>query len=472
MRFSPLLVGFLLLFSGCGSSSGDQGTPPGQGGENSTIPSVEAVQARFGALPLEERMSGTVEARNQVAIYPEIDATVEAVEVQTGDHVQKGDPLVRLRDDLYRERVRQAEAALNITRADTKGARANLKELEAQLKRTERLAEQDFESQQQLESLRAQVAQAEAQVEQAEAQVAQAQATLDERQADLRRTVVRAPISGQVGNRNVQVGQRVGSNTRLYTMGDLDSVLIEVAVTDRMLGRVQPGQTARITAPSLGDTVITAEVARMSPFISSESYSAEAEIEVPNPDGLLKSGMFVKVDVAYGESQRATIVPISALYQDPSTGSRGVFVAPTLGTEIPIETPDSYSAENPPPLTQPTPTTFRDVEIVAEGQQTAGVRGIEPGTWIVTVGQNQLSTSAEERVDARVRPIPWSRLMTLQQLQDTDLLHRTLERQQRMAERRFGNADTTQTDTVQSSAGRQSERPDSTQSATGRSLSP
>ena len=454
-RLICVLLSSVLLLSGCGSSSGDSEQRRGrQDGEQST-PAVEAVQARYGSLPLEERMSGTVEARNQVVITSEIDAQVEAVLAQNGDYVQRGAPLIRLQDDRYRERVRQAEAALQIAQADAKSAQANLKELQSQLKRTERLAEQNFQSQQQLESLRAQVAQAEAQVQQAEAQVAQAEATLDERRADLRRTVVRAPISGQVGNRNVQVGQRVGPNTQLYTMGDLDTVRVNVSVTDRMLGRVQPGQTARITAPSLGDTTIAAEVARVSPFISNESYSAEAEIEVPNPKGLLKAGMFVKVDVAYAQSQQATIVPLSALYQDPTMGTRGVFVAPTLGTEIPVETPESYSAADPPPLTQPAPTTFRDVDVVAEGQQTAGIRGIEPDAWVVTVGQNLLSTSADEQVRARVRPMSWSRLMALQRLQDTDLRRRVLERQQRMAERRFGDssdADTTQSSASQSAA--------------------
>jgi RND family efflux transporter MFP subunit len=404
---------------------------------------------------LEEQMSGTVEALNQVIISPEIDAPVEAVLAQNGDSVQKGDPLVRLRDDQYRERVRQAEASLQIARAEAKSARANLKELRAQLKRTERLAEQNFESEQRLESLRAQVEQAEAQVEQAEGQVAQAKATLEERESDLRRTVVRAPIRGQVGNHNVQVGQRVGPNTQLYTMGNLDSVRVEVGVTDRMLGRIQPGQTARVS-PSVADTTVTAEVTRLSPFINNESFSAEAEIELPNPNGLFKSGMFVQVNVAYAESQQATLVPLSALYEDPSTGARGIFVTPTLGTELPVEPPDSYDPEDPPPLTQPTPTRFRTVEIVAEGQQLAGVRGIEPDAWVVTVGQNLLSTSADERVDARVRPLPWSRLMALQRLQDTDLLRDILERQQRMAEERFGDsAESDAADTIQSSAAQQ-----------------
>ncbi|WP_263791718.1 efflux RND transporter periplasmic adaptor subunit [Salinibacter sp.] len=439
---------FFLLLSGCGSSS-DEGDAPRRGQGNSSPPSVEAVQARDGTLPLEERMSGTVRARNQVAIYAELSQPVVAVEAQTGDYVEKGEPLVRLRRVTYEQQVQQAKAALRTAKAEAQGARASLRELRSQLKRTERLADQDFESQQQLESLRAQVEQAEATYEQAQAQVEQAESALQERETTLRRTVVRAPISGHVGQRNVQVGQQVGPDTRLYTIGDLDSVKVHVEVTDRMFGRVRPGQTARLHVPQQ-DTVIQASVTRMSPFLSEESYSAEAEIVVPNASGLLNPGMFIEVDVAYGESERATIVPLSALYENPGSNARGVFVAPTLGTEIPVDVPESFDEANPPPLTPPTPTTFREVEVLAEGQQTAGIRGVEPGDWVVTVGQNLLESGAGERVDARVRPVPWSRLMALQRLQDTDLLNRVLERQQRLADQRFG-PDAAPDDTARSS---------------------
>jgi hypothetical protein len=135
----------------------------------------------------------------------------------------------------------------------------------------------------------------------------------------------------------------------------------------------------------------------------------------------------------------------------PPSGARGVFVAPTLGSEVSVEIPDSYDEEDPPPLTKPTPTTFREVNILAEGAQTAGVQGLQPGDWVVTVGQNLLSTAGEERVDARVRPMSWSRLLSLQRMQDTDLLRRFMSRQQRLADQRFGNGDTTKVDTAKAS---------------------
>ncbi|MFB6248905.1 MAG: efflux RND transporter periplasmic adaptor subunit [Salinibacter sp.] len=468
LRSAGVFLAACLLLTGCGSSDGGSSDRRGRGGDSGSPPSVEAVKARYGSLPLQERMSGTVRARNQVAIYPELNAPVVAVEAQTGEYVEEGEALVRLKDDVYQQRVQQAEAALRVARTNVRGAEATLNQLRAKLKRAKRLAKQDFQSQQELESLRAEVQGAKAALARTQAQVEQAQATLDERKADLRRTVVRAPISGYVGARNVQVGQRVDGSTRLYTMGDLDTVKVTVQVTDRMFGRVQEGQTARVRVPSK-DTTLTASVTRMSPFLSNESYSAEAEIVVSNEERVLTPGMFVEVDVAYGESQQATIIPLSAIYENPTTGARGVFVAPTLGSEVPVEMPDSYSADDPPPLTQPTPTTFREVEILAEGQQTAGVRGIQPGDWVVTVGQNLISSAGQDRVDARVRPMSWSRLMSLQRLQETDLLYDILERQQRIAERRFGNADSTASDSAQSSPARTTEPvPDSTTTSDAR----
>lgn len=90
-RSLPLLFAAILVLGGCGSSDdGAQNAQGRPGQSNNSTPSVQAVQARFGALPLEERMSGTVEARNQVVIYPEITAPVETVIAQNGDRRGRG----------------------------------------------------------------------------------------------------------------------------------------------------------------------------------------------------------------------------------------------------------------------------------------------------------------------------------------------------------------------------------------------
>jgi hypothetical protein len=82
-------------------------------------------------------------------------------------------------------------------------------------------------------------------------------------------------------------------------------------------------------------------------------------------------------------------------------------------------------------MEEPRPVAFREIDIVAEGRGTAGVRGIEPGDWVVTVGQHLLAS--EGVTNARVRPTSWVRVLELQGLQRENLLERFLDEQQEWA---------------------------------------
>lgn len=426
-----LLAAVSVFIAACG---GAESGPDGRNGPDSgSIPAVEVIQARQGSLPLEERMTGIVRAANQVAIYPEISAPVERVAVDDGDFVRQGQPLVYLRGTQYRDQLRQAEAALQVATAQAKQSAATLRELQSRLDRTKQLAEKQLQSQQELESIQAQVAGAEAAHDQALARISQAEATVQEQQEAVRRTVVRAPITGHVGGRDVEVGMRVDPSTHLFTMGDLGNVKVEVAIPDGILHRIETGQTALIAMENQGGQALRAEVTRISPFLDQSSYSARAEIEVANEEGWLRPGMFVTVDVLYGESEQATLLPTSALYEDPNSGVLGVYVATSLTTETPIEEPESFDEDNPPPLTEPTPMEFRQVQVLARGRGLVGVDAVQPGDWVVTVGQNLLSGRGEDRPQARARPTTWDRIAALQELQDQDLLRQFMEKQQRLA---------------------------------------
>ncbi len=435
----PPVLSFLLItlivFAGSGCRSDDGENIPRD--DASLTPAVEVIQARMGSLPLEERLSGTVRAENQVEIYPEISAPIVRVVAQNGDYVSRGAPLVLLRDTGFREQLRQAEAALAIAEAEARRAEATLRETLARFARIEELAEKQLESKQQLEALQSQVDVARANLDQATARIAQAEATVEEEREALRRTVIRAPISGYVGQRDAEVGMRVDPGSHLFTIGQFDRVRVEVAVPDEMINQIRTGQTAMITVEGLDDGVIRAAVSRISPFLEAGSYSAEAEIDVNNERGLLRPGMFVAVDVLYGESEQATVLPSSVLYEDPNTGVQGVFVAPSLRDETPLQEPASYDEDDAPPFTEPTPMIFREIEVLARGRGLVGVAGIQAGDWVVTVGQNLLSGTGQERVSARARPVTWDRIMMLQELQDQDLLRQFMEKQQRLARDSF-----------------------------------
>jgi RND family efflux transporter MFP subunit len=429
---APLAAALTLLaavvLAACGGAEGQEN---GEG--EAVIPAVEAVQARFGALPLRERLTGTVRATGQVDIYPETSGLVTQVLAENGEAVAAGEPLVRINAQTSQAQLGQARASQAAAEARAAQARANLEGLEAQFERTQALARDSLVSQEEVETQRAQLEALRATLQQAEAEVAQSGAQISERQESLSQTVVRAPVSGRVGQRDVEVGMRVDGQTRLFTVGNLDRVRVEVPVTQEMLSRFAEGQTVELTIENVPDTVIVAEVSRISPFLAEGSFSAEAEIDVSNEGGLLRPGMFVTADVFYGESEQATLLPRSALYENPATGTMGVYVAPSLTSEtLPAEIGEDGRA----PLTRPTPTRFQPVEVRAEGSQLAGVDGVEPGAWVVVVGQHLLSDGAEGPAEARVRPISWERIVDLQRLQRQDLLRQFMEEQQRIARQR------------------------------------
>lgn len=410
-----LVAALALAAAGCGGGEEEEAAVP---------PPVEAVEARSGTLPLEERLSGVVRAENQVAIRPEIEAPVVEVWVRSGQEVERGRPLLRLHDAALRDQLRQGQAALRLAEGSALEAQARVAELEAQVVRSRVLAAQDLVSDVDLETQEARLAAVRAVAEQAAARVEQARAGVAERRNALGKTVVRAPVAGRLGQLQAEVGMLVDPSTVITVIGDLRDLVVEVPLTQEMLGFVREGQGVRVATPALGDAAVSAALTRISPFLA-DSFSTVGEIDlgsdVGGDLGGLLPGMFVTVDVLYGESERATLVPLAAVWEDPESGVRGVWT---------VDLPPGHAGAGGL-SSDAYPVGFRAVDVLAEGGSAAGVSGIAPGTWVVTVGQHLLAE--HDAATARVRPIAWERVMALQGLQREDLLQGFLDEQQRQA---------------------------------------
>lgn len=406
----PTFVLFLAstVFTGCTS---EEAAPA----EASTVPYVEIVQAGEGALPLEERVSGIVKAENQVAIRPEVEGSIVEVLARNGETVKKGQPLVRLDAHALSSQVREAEAAARLAEASAAEELARVREIEARVARARSLADENLVSAQDLETLEAQLAAARASADQATARVDQEAANLAETRRELERTTVRAPISGTVGRRDAEVGMFAGPSDVLFVIGNLDELIIEIPLTEEMLRSVKKGQAVRILSPVLDGGSMMATIARISPFLETSSMSTVGEIELRNPGGKLQPGMFVEVDLLYGESEEATIVPTSALWEDPRTGTMTIWVA-----SEPANDSDGAMAK----------LERREVTVLGEGPVSAAVTGVRPDEWTVVIGQHLLEGEA---VDARVRVTTLERVERLQRLQREDLLKDYLARQQELA---------------------------------------
>jgi len=411
------VISAALIFSGCSGGSGEI-----RNGRNRLTPALEAVQAKYGSLPLVERLSGVVKAKNQVEIFSEISGLIKTVHVQNGDEVIQGQPLVSLRDKEFQERLNQSRAAYRIAEAQADQAEARLKEIESGLKRVTALSDKGLTSDAELESMETEAVSARADVKLAQARVEQALATVSERDEDLAQTIIRAPVAGTIGNRNAEIGMMVSSGSRLFTLGQLDSVRVEIVLTDLMLNYIETGQRAEIRSANLPSGILASTLSRVSPFLHPITHSTIGEIDLANPGHSLKSGMFVTVDIYYGESEQATLIPLSALYENPLTGSTGIYVGRDSLNRIPLEPLEVGESGN---LTEPVQFEFVPVEILAKGRMSAGIRGVDPGSWVVTIGQDLLGG---ESGLARVRPVDWAWVEHLQNLQREDLLQEILQK--------------------------------------------
>jgi RND family efflux transporter MFP subunit len=426
LQFAALIAA---LAGAAGCSARDRGEAPE--GAAPQLAAVEAVPARSGSLPLSQRLTGTLAAHNQVEVRAQIAATITAVRVRTGEAVRRGQVLVELEAATQREQLRQAEAAVAVAEAAAGAARARIAEVEAQTVRLRALAAEGLVSPLDLETGEARLSAARAGADEEAARLAAAAATVEERRAAFDRVQVRSPVDGHVGERQAEPGQLAQPGAVLFVVGDLERLIAAIPLSEAMLAFLAPGQPVEIRAAALGAEPLRATLSRVSPFLGEGSFSTVGEIDLPNRGGRLRPGMLVSVEVFHGETAPATLVPTSALWEDPASGLRGVFVADLGGAGEPAADPDADPDADPEGRAAPRPVAFRPVELLGEPRAMAGVRGVAPGEWVVTVGQHLLARDGAAA--ALVRPTTWERVLELQGLQREDLLRGFLAEQQRQA---------------------------------------
>src|SRR5262245_10249338 len=170
---------------------------------------------------------------------------------------------------------------------------------------------------------RAQLVAAEAQVEKAQAQVLQAQAALAQAQVDLDRTLIRAPVTGTVISRSVDVGQTVAASLQaptLFTIAqDLTKMQVDTNVSEADIGQVVVGQAATFTVDAYPGQVMrgTVREIRSAPIIVQNVVNYNAVIAVDNPEMKLKPGMTATVSILVAQREQVLKIPKMALRFQP-----------------------------------------------------------------------------------------------------------------------------------------------------------
>lgn len=259
--------------------------------------SLPTMVASVSLMPLEYQLDGVVEARRQATLSAEVAGKVEAVYFDVDDVVNKGDLVLKIRDREYRARREQARAALE-------EARARQQELQLDYDRNDGLLKKKLISQAVFDKSSASLKAAQARTNSAEANLVQAE-------EQLAHTVVRAPYSGVVVRRHVEVGESTQPGQPFMTGYAPDQLRVSANVPQSIIARLREQRRARVV---LLEDERSLEVQRITihPFADPLNHSFPVRLDLPPAQVGIYPGMLVKVALTIGESRRL-LVPQQAL---------------------------------------------------------------------------------------------------------------------------------------------------------------
>jgi RND family efflux transporter MFP subunit len=277
------------------------------------VPTVRTVVAKREDNPFALVLPGQTEAFETANIFARATGYISERRVDIGSRVKRGDLLAHITAPDLDQQLAQAEAQLGQVQAaqaeadaQVAQAKANLALQTTNLQRTSTLTQQGYATVQNqqtqqttVQSDQASLATAEAGVKVAAANVRAQQATVDRLRALASFENVEAPFDGVITVRNIEVGDLVnadaGSGSPMFTIDRDDVLRIAVRVPQYSAQGVRDGLDAEITVPGIPDRGFSGKVARSSNALLYSSRTLTTEVDVPNPTGALRPGLFVNV---------------------------------------------------------------------------------------------------------------------------------------------------------------------------------
>ena len=318
---------------------------------------VAAVMVGTEAMPRYLDGIGTLQAVHQVTVSPEVNGRVVRLMFDSGAAVKAGDPLVQLNDEPEQ--------------ADLANFQALARLADLTLSRSRKLATQQFSTQQT--------------VDQNQSDLAVAKAGIARSQAIIAQKLVRAPFSGVLGVRQVEVGQYLSAGTPIATLTDLDTLRVNFTLPEQARAALTLEQTVEIRVDAFKDRVFDARITTIDPQVDPEMRSLKVQATLDNPGHLLLPGMFGAARVVLPSQPGVVTLPETAV--DYSAYGESVFLLEpkskdSTGRQI-------YKAVQ----------TFVKTGSRHDGK-VAVLEGIKPGQLVVSVGQVKLQNG----VDAVVSP--------------------------------------------------------------------
>jgi membrane fusion protein (multidrug efflux system) len=297
------------------------GDGPGGGGGGPPAMPVEAAAARADTVVDAILATGQIEAIQSIELRPEVEGRLVQILVREGSPVGRGTPLFKIDDAELKAQVAQITAERDLARQS--------------LNRTRDLLQQKASSQ--------------AELERAEATMRSNEAQLELLTVRLKRTLVRSPFAGVMGQRSVSLGDYVTTDTKLASIQTVSPQRASFQVPERYADQLKVGQEVTFRVAALPGRTFTGDVDFVDPVVQLPGRTITVKARVPNPKRELQSGMFIEARLATAVRPNAVVIPEDAIL--PLQGSNFVWVvvdgkATRRQVELGVRTPGFVEVKN------------------------------------------------------------------------------------------------------------------------------
>jgi membrane fusion protein (multidrug efflux system) len=333
----------------------------------STVSSAVARKQRWSD---DTEAVGTFVAINGTDVTTEAGGVVRSIEFRAGEPVQAGAVLVRLNTANEEATLRSLEAAARLAAV--------------QRDRWQTLARDQLVSKDEAQQRITNAATAQAQVEAQRALIAQ--------------KTIRAPFSGVLGIRKVNLGQFVSPGMAIVSLQQLDPIFLNFALPEQLAGKVLEGTTVRATVDALPGQLFEGRITAVDPQVDASTRNFMAQATLQNPDRSLRPGSFARVQFDLGGERDVVVIPQTAVSFNPY--GNAVFVISK------VKRKEGETDMQGKPLTgDKLVVTQRFVKTGAtRGDLIAVTEGLQPGEQVATSGLLKLRNDAEVTVNNKIQP--------------------------------------------------------------------
>jgi membrane fusion protein (multidrug efflux system) len=323
---------------------------------------ISAAKANYSEWQPRIEAVGALRAVKGADLSLEVSGVVESISFNSGDDVEEGAALLKLRtaDDVARLHSLEAMAELS----------------DITYERDQKQFKMQAVSQATLDTDAANL-------KNAQAQVSQQQAIIDKK-------LLRAPFAGHLGIRAVDLGQYLGPGTVIVTLQALDPIFVDFFVPQQSVSQVQLGQPVTVKIDAFKAETFTGEISAINPKVDTGSRNVQVRATLKNPDHKLLPGMYATIDIATGSPHNYVTLPQTAITYNPYGDTVYVVV-------------DGKDKDADGKLQRIARQTFVTVG-PTRGDQVAVLKGLDEGDMVVTAGQIKLHNGSVVLIDNSVIP--------------------------------------------------------------------